>query len=381
MNGVTGIVNKTTLGALLAIQLVVIGVLFAARSGGIEEPPVFLSFGADAIDGVSVSNSDGSVELSRVDGTWQLPDGVPAAGFKIESVLERLSNAAGGWPVANTGSSRERFEVTEESHQRHITVRAGEDTVADIFLGTSPGYRKTHARRAGDGDVYAIKFSNYEAGVKTSDWLDRSLLRPDGDLSAMRRLAVDHGPTSEPSGTASAADAGDDVEPRSGADGFELSRDEEGGWVSVDGTDLDQGKVETFAGRFKGLSAVDISDVALPESATMTFVLTDDEGELTLSVFALEEGEKYVAVSDRVVGAYELSKYIAEQMNKTLADLVPDPPEDEADEASEEAGIAEDAADASAVEEVAAETTDASVEESANPDIEPDSEGAVAEEG
>lgn len=382
MNGVTGIVNKTTLGALLAIQLVVIGVLLAASSGGIEEPPVFLSFDADAIDGVSVSNSEGSVELSKVDGTWQLPDGVPAAGFKIGSVLERLSNAAGGWPVANTGSSRERFEVTEESHQRHITVRAGEDTVADIFLGTSPGYRKTHARRAGDDEVYAIKFSNYEAGVKTSDWLDRSLLRPDGDLSAMRRLAVDHGPTSEPSGTASAADAGDDVEPRSGADGFELSRDEEGGWVSVDGTDLDQGKVETFAGRIKGLSAVDMSDVALPESATMTFVLTDGQGEQTLSVFSLEEGEKYVAVSDRVAGTYELSKYISEQMNKTLADLIPDPPEDDADEISEEAEIAEDAADASAVEEVAAEATDASVEDSADAGIEPDDgEGAAAEEG
>ena len=382
MNGVAGIVNKTTLGALLAIQLVVIGVLLAARSGGIEEPPVFLSFDADAIDGLSVSNSEGSVELSKVDGMWQLPDGVPAAGFKIESVLERMSNAAGGWPVANTGSSRARFEVTEQSHQRHITVRAGEETVADIFLGTSPGYRKTHARRAGDDDLYAIKFSNYEAGVKTSDWLDRSLLRPDGDLSAMRRLAVDHGPTSEPSGTASAADAGDDIEPRSGTDGFELSKEEEGGWVSADGMELDQGKVETFAGRFKGLSAVDVSDVALPESATMTFVLTDDEGELTLSVFSLEEGEKYVAVSDRVAGAYELSKYIAEQMNKTLADFVPDPPEDEADEASEEAEIAEDAADASAVEELAVETTDASVEESANAGIEPDDgEGAAAEEG
>ena len=301
MNRNAGIVNKGTLGALLAVQLVVIGVLLAARSGGIEEPEPFLSFDADAVDSLSVSNSDGAVGMAKVDGAWQLPEGVPAASVKVDSVIDKLRESPGGWPVASTGSSRERFEVTQENHQRRIVLKAGEETVADIYLGTSPGFRKTHARRAGDGDVFAIAFSNYEAGVKASDWLEKSLLRPEGTLTGVRRV-----------------------------DAFELTRDEEGGWVSADGSELDQGKVETFVGRFKGLSATDLSDATLPEAATMAFALTDDEGVLTLSVYALEDGEKYVAVSDRVAGAYEVAKYVAEQMEKTLADLASDPPEDEA---------------------------------------------------
>ena len=354
MNRERGIINKTTLGALLGIQIVVVGVLLAARSGGIEEPEPFLQFDAQSVDSLTVSNNEGSVSVTKVDGNWQLPNGVPAAGFKVDSEIERLSDAAGSWPVANTQPTHERFEVTAENHQRHLVARAGEDTVADIYLGTSPGYRKTHARRTGEDEIYAIRFSNYEAGVKAGDWLDRSLLRPQGEVTALRRLPGDPASTdaaSEPD----SEDAEDTVEPVAG---YEFGKDgrageEQDAWVTTDGTELDQGKVETFVGRFKGLSVTGVNEAALPESATMTFVLTDEEGDQTLSIFALDDGEKYVAVSDRVSGAYELSKYIAEQMNKPFADLLPDPPEAEESEESETAADSETGTEAEGAEESA----------------------------
>ena len=354
MNRVNGIVNKTTLGALLGIQVVIVGVLLAARSGGIEEPEPFLEFDAGIVDSLTVSNSDGSVSLAKVDGAWQLPNEVPAATLKVDAVLEKLAKASGGWPVANTGSTRERFEVTEDNHQRHILVQAGEDTLADIYLGTSPGYRKTHARRSGDDEVYAIGFSNYEAGVKSADWLDRSLLRPTGELAAVRRLPGGFIPAAEPD---SEDESGDDEASAEPVAEFALSKDDEGGWVSADGKELDQGKVETFVGRFKGLSVTGVSEATLPDAAPMDFVLTDEDGDQTLSVFALEGGEKYVAVSDRLPGAYELSKYIAEQMNTPLADLAPDAPTaDEESDAPAETAIPDESADVSGEETSAAET-------------------------
>lgn len=330
-----GMINKGTLTALLAAQLVAVGVLLAAKSGGIEEPEPFLAFDAEAVDAITVSNAQGSVTVTKVDGDWQLPDSVPAASLKVESVIEKFADMSGSWPVANTGSSRERFEVTEENHQRHVVLKAGEDTVADFYLGTSPGFRKTHARRTDDGDVYAVPFSNYEAGPKTSDWLEKSLLRPNGALNAIGRQ-----------------------------DSFELTKEEEGGWVSADGTELDQGKVETLVGRFNGLSVVDVSDAVLPETPTAVLTLTDDDGVLTFTLYALADGEEYVATSDRVPGAYEVAKYIGEQMDKTLADLVPDPPEEEADGTSaDETSADETSADepmeaVEAAETEAAETTE-----------------------
>lgn len=364
MNRVKGIINKTNLGALLGIQIVIVGVLLAAKSGGIEEPEPFMQFDAASVDSLTVSNNEGSVNLSKVDGAWQLPNGVPAAAFKVDSVLERFSDAAGSWPVANTAPTRDRLEVTEENHQRHIVVRAGDDTVADIYLGTSPGYRKTHARRADEDEIYAIRFSNYEAGVKPADWLERSLLRPKGDVAALRRLPADPVSAEEQPDPATQADAAEEQEADEPVAGFELSKNEEDMWTSVDGAELDQGKVETFVGRFTGLSVTDVSEAELPESATMAFVLTDDEGDQTLSVFALEDGEKYVAVSDRVAGAYELSKYIAEQMNKPLADLFPDPPEDEESETEAEPGseAEPESAEESAEESEAPESAESSEE-------------------
>ena len=194
------------------------------------------------VDSLTVSNNEGSVSLSKVDGTWELPNGVPAAGFKVDSVLERFSNAAGSWPVANTRPTRERLEVTEENHQRHIVVGAGDDTVADIYLGTSPGYRKTHARRAGEDDVYAVRFSNYEAGVKPADWLDRSLLRPKGDVAALRRLPADPVSVEEQPDPATQADAAEEEEADEPVAGFEFSKNEEDMWTSSDGSETRPGQ-------------------------------------------------------------------------------------------------------------------------------------------
>ena len=105
----------------------------------------------------------------------------------------------------------------------------------------------------------------------------------------------------------------------------------------------------------------------MPGSATMTFVIADDDGEQTLTVYALEDGEKYVAVSDRVAGAYELSKYIAEQMNNPLSDLAPDPPDDEAADGSDTAAETQTPA-ATEAEPVTVEEVDTAEESEATPE-------------
>ena len=299
----TRIFNKTTLGFALAVQVVLIGALLAARTGAVAEPEPFLSFDVGTVDALSVSNDEGTVDLTKAGDAWHLPEGLPADASKVDRVLEKLSDAAGGWPVASKASTAERFEVTEDNHQRHVTLRTGDDTLADFYLGTSPGYRKAHARHTDDDDIYAITFSNYEAGVKESDWLDKSLLRPDGTLTGVERV-----------------------------DEFAMTKADDGVWASSDGSELDQGKAETFAGRFSGLSVIGVSDLALPETAKMTFALTDESGTQTLRIFHLEADDDYLAVSDRVPGTFEMSSYIAEQMDTTVADLAPDPPEDEAAE-------------------------------------------------
>lgn len=348
-----GILNKTTLIAALAIQVAIVAVLLAVRSGGQASPAPFLEFDRAAVDGLAVANDEGAVSLVKQDDAWQLPDGLPADGAKVDGVLEKLADAS-GWPVATSTSVQERFEVADDNHQRHLTLSVDGETVADIYLGTSPGYRKAHARRVDDDDIYAITFSNFEAGVQASDWLDKSLLKPDGVLTGLHYDGA-----------------------------FALTKNDDGAWTAESGASLDQTKVETLAGRFTGLTVTGVSettveavladvppdaepvepdteeaapaddtteeetDAAEPKTpAKMTFALTDDAGTQTLTIRRMGETE-YVATSDRLPGVYRLSSYIAEQMHKTLADLAPDEPEpaesDTAADAPEDLTAAEDA--------------------------------------
>ena len=301
-----GMMNKTTLGFALAIQLAVVGVLLAVRSGDVEVPEPFLDFDTAAVDSLSIADAEGEVALSKSGDAWQLPDGIPADASKVDEVLAKLAEGDAGWPVASSASTAERFEVAEENHQRRLMLKSGDETIADVYLGTSPGYRKTHARRQGDDDVYAITFSNYEAGAKPGDWLDKSLLRAKGTVASIRR-----------------------------ADGFALSKGDDGTWQAAGGTVLDQGKATTFAGRFTGLTVLGIADVDVLGEPTATFTLEDDDGAFTFNLYQPQEGD-YAATSDRVPGVYEISSYVAEQMDIAVEDLAPDPPPEEAEGAGAE---------------------------------------------
>ena len=353
-----GILNKTTLIAALAVQMAIVGVLLAVASGSQVEAEPFLTFDARAVDGLSVAGEDGEVTLTKAASGWQLPDGLPADETKVDGVIEKLADAAAGWPVATSASVQERFEVAEDNHQRRLTLSGGGEPVADIYLGTSPGYRKAHARRVDDDDIYAITFSNYEAGTKAADWLDKALLRPNGALTGMRYDGA-----------------------------FDLSKDEEGVWTASTGAALDQAKVETLAGRFTGLTVTGVSELSPQEAiaeqaaedaaaqaeaaadaaedaaedagedavadaaagaaadaaadaveeaqdepktpASMVFALADEDGVQTLTIHRIGhriDDNDFLATSDRVAGTYEVSSYIAEQMHKALADLAPDEP-------------------------------------------------------
>ena len=292
--------NKTTLGFALAIQLAVVGVLLAVRSGDVEAPEPFLDFDAGTVSSFSVADADGEVALAKSGDAWQLPGGIPADAGKVDEMLAKLADGDAGWPVASSASTAERFEVTEDNHQRRLILKAGDETIADVYLGTSPGYRKTHARRHDDDDVYAITFSNYEAGAEAGDWLDKTLLRPQESVASIRRV-----------------------------DGFSLAKSDAGEWQAEGGAVLDQGKATTFAGRFTGLTVLGVADADTLGEASATFTLEDDDGAFAFMLYRMAEDD-YAAATDRVPGVYEISSYMAEQMDVGIEDLMPDPPEEKA---------------------------------------------------
>ena len=308
--------KQSTLVILVGAQLLLVALVYGLQTGGGAEPEPFLSFDVDAVDTLSVADAEQALTVTLTDDAWTVAGGLPADSGKIDRVLGKLAEAAGGWPVATSASAMTRFEVTEEAHQRHVTVGGGDETLADIYLGTSPSYQRVHARHASGGPVYAIDFSNYEAGAKVSDWLQKSLLQPDGALQSITRQ---------------------------GESAWTLESTDDG-W-SAAGATIDQDEAAEYTARFTGLNVLGVADAELPEEPTVRFVLTDDAGAHELALFHLEEEDDFVATSNRYAGQFEIAKYVAERLDASLEDLAPEPADadqsdDEESAGSEDAGAA-----------------------------------------
>ncbi len=294
------------LGGLLAAQVVIIaGLLLASGVGSDASAPHLLSFDPANVTKLEVSGEEDAVQLVRDGEDWRLADGVldglPADGGKVSELLSDLSDLDAPWPVATSDDSAERFEVTEGNHQRRLVIEDADGPVADLLLGTSPGYRRVHARLSGASEVYSIDFSNYEAPTDADQWLDKALLAAKGQVSSVML-----------------------------EDAWQLARQDDG-WL-IDGAPADAEAADDLVRRFTGLRVLGTSDEeadaagdadAAGEPAGV-FVVTDEDGEHRLTLFHEAEEDDYSLTSDRVAGRFEVATYIAEQMLADPADLQAD---------------------------------------------------------
>ena len=298
------------LGGLLAAQVVIIaGLLLASGVGSDAGAPHLLSFEPANVTKLSVSGEGETVGMARDGDVWRLqsgapngaPEVLPADGGKISEVLDKLAGLDAPWPVATSDDSAERFEVTEGNHQRRLVIEDADGPVADLLLGTSPGYRRVHARLSGASEVYSIDFSNYEAPTDADQWLDKALLAAKGQVSSVML-----------------------------EDAWQLARQDDG-WL-IDGAPADAEAADDLVRRFTGLRVLGTSDEeadaagdadAAGEPAGV-FVVTDEDGEHRLTLFHEAEEDDYSLTSDRVAGRFEVATYIAEQMLADPADLQAD---------------------------------------------------------
>jgi len=182
----------------LALQLLLVVAVFWPRSDEAEglARTALVELDAAAVDRIAVEDADSSVLLGRSGDGWVLPDyhGLPVDKQKLQRVLRDLPALPRGWPVARSGGAAERFEVGEQSFQRHVTWFGGETAAGEIYLGTSPGFRKVHTRIAGSDPVYAVEFNTFDLPVQPAEWLDKTLLRvsnPDAITGADYSLRKD----------------------------------------------------------------------------------------------------------------------------------------------------------------------------------------------
>lgn len=132
------------------------------------------------VDEIHIADDrENEVVLHRSGGGWILaePDELPVDGRKVAGLLNALSRPRPGWPVGRTAAARQRFQVADYHFQRRIILIGNDQLLGTLYLGTSPGFRKVHARADRQQEVYSIEFNNFDAPAVANPWLDPGLLQ------------------------------------------------------------------------------------------------------------------------------------------------------------------------------------------------------------
>jgi len=179
-------VSIPLLGALLVIQvLLAVALSMSGRDfGAYQTEERLLPVDTAKVNGLFIQDSEQrSVTLQRKEGKWALPDigDFPAEHDRTQALIDKLTGFTKGWPVATTQEAAERFKVTDDNFERKIQLKDGDTPLVTLYLGTSPGFRKIHARVAGDKNIYAIEMGTYEAQATVASWENKDFLKLTSD--------------------------------------------------------------------------------------------------------------------------------------------------------------------------------------------------------
>lgn len=301
--------TQTWLGGVLALQLVLAAglALNSLRERAADPAAPLLDFATADVDRIVIDdNASKSTTLARTDDGWQLASlsDLPANKTKTDSMLETLAGLKTTMPVVSSASGRERFEVSEDKFQRRLRLYDGDELLGEYFFGTSPGFRRTHGRRADDDEVYALAFNNFDLPGDSNDWLDKSLL------------------------------GADEVQKIKGAD-YELSKNGDA-WqlAAADANEVapqvDTSKVNELVNALESMRVLRAED-GLPEGERVVVEVTTDDGDLRYE-FATADSKYYVKRSDRD-RAFTISKTDYDRIAGKKRELLIDVPEAEADSA------------------------------------------------
>jgi hypothetical protein len=186
------------LAAVLGLQLILAAVLLTRRdplAATGSDTPLIPAAAVNAADQLIIegkpaapgaANDSARVALLKRDGAWVLPEAfnAPADGSRVNALLDRLAALKRGLPVASSEAALRRFKVVDADFERKLVLSAGGKPISTVYLGRSPGARKSDARTEKDHAVYAVDLPTYELPTDPSAWLKPDLLRLEVDKLA-----------------------------------------------------------------------------------------------------------------------------------------------------------------------------------------------------
>lgn len=169
---------------LLMIQLVLVAALGFNRNTyeGSTPSSQFLDFDIDNLSSLTLTDGQGSeVAMTKADGLWVLSNHFSAQAEQqmVSGLLQKLAELKQGFVIATSAAAAKRFKVAEDDFERRLRLYQGEEVVADVYLGSSPGFRQIHARKSGQDEIVTVSLSSFEVEADPANWLDKNILKKD----------------------------------------------------------------------------------------------------------------------------------------------------------------------------------------------------------
>jgi hypothetical protein len=297
----------TLLAVLLGVQVLLVAGLSLGR-GGPEKGSSLVTLDTGSVTRLEITDGEGAtVELDKTADGWQANGDLLADSAKISELLDKFAGFTNLWPVATTSGSQSRFEVSEDKFQRRLEIDTADGGKDVIYLGTSPGYRRVHARNADSDEVFSVEFANYEVPTTVSEWVDKTQLQGEG----VTAVSLDDTWRLEQSGDL---------------------------WL-LDGEPANQDAASALVERIAKLRLIGVfegDEATLGEPRVIR--VEDAQGTHELTFRHDEDKDEYVVNSSRRQGNFTVASYVAEQVLVEPAALLPS-----ADEDAESAGESEQA--------------------------------------
>lgn len=179
------------LGILLAVQLLMAGGFNLSTLWPLTQPGAapLVSVSQTQVNRIVLEGPDHSkVSLSKDGGNWLLPDlgGFPADSNRVNSILEKIAGSKTGTPIAVTAEAKARFKVDDEHFERRITLAESDKTLATLYVGSSPGLRRSYVRAGGSDAIFSLELAAYDVPVQPADWEDKTVLHlAKNDITAL----------------------------------------------------------------------------------------------------------------------------------------------------------------------------------------------------
>lgn len=139
-----------------------------------------VDFVPETIDFIKISGKEKEeLSLKKKSDSWFIAgkEDIPGNSTQIEAFLQTLARFKRGLAVATTKNGANRFEVSPENYSSHLILRSGDQIAADLYFGTSAGFKQLHTRTAESDEVVTVALNRNDVSPKIEQWIKKDILQ------------------------------------------------------------------------------------------------------------------------------------------------------------------------------------------------------------